>query len=104
MSHDANTIELKALEILKTIIDPELGINLVDLGLIYAIESKSPDALNVEMTLSSKACPLGDVILNEVSDSLSAKFSGININVELVWEPAWSTSRISPEGMSALGL
>jgi len=93
-------------ETLKDVIDPELGVNIVDLGLIYDLSwDDDEDALIISMTLTSAGCPLTDVIEEEVGKALdAAKVERFRIN--WVWMPPWGPERISEDGrdmMRALG-
>lgn len=89
-------------EVLKECYDPEIPLNVVDLGLIYGV-SVVPDAVNVKMTMTSPACPSGAVIAEDIKMKLSdAGFP--NPKVEVVWEPMWSPQRISEAGRKALGI
>lgn len=90
---------------LKTVYDPEIGINVVDLGLVYDcdIEEESGDVL-VTMTLTSLGCPLGPVIVQEVQQALK-DFDGIGeVDVKLVWSPPWSPALMSEEAKDELGI
>lgn len=91
-------------EQLKEVIDPELMINIVDLGLVYdvvynGIEKK----IKIDLTLTSRGCPLGDMIIDHARMLLMAKHPGFEINVNLIWEPPWTPDMLSPEGKTALG-
>jgi metal-sulfur cluster biosynthetic enzyme len=92
-------------EALKDVIDPELGVNIVDLGLIYDLSwDGDEDALIVSMTLTSAGCPLTDVIEEELGKSLDGVVERFRIN--WVWMPPWGQERISEDGrdmMRALG-
>jgi len=82
-------------DILRTVVDPELGANIVDLGLVYRIDI-TPGQLVVEMTMTSPACPLGGMIVDEVNAALAAALSpDWRSEVRLVWEPAWDPSMMS---------
>lgn len=87
---------------LKTVMDPELHINIVDLGLIYEVEIKQ-DNLQVKMTLTTPGCPLAPVIDKLIKGAL-ASLEVKKIEVELVWEPPWSVRRMSEEGKLQLGV
>ncbi|GEM_PF-253048 len=82
--------------------DPEIPVNIYDLGLIYAIDI-APEAIAVRMTLTSQACPSARTIPEEVRRRLAA-LGQENVRVEVVWDPPWHPSRISPEGRQRLGL
>ncbi|TXK32814.1 metal-sulfur cluster assembly factor [Pontibacter qinzhouensis] len=88
-------------ETLKYIIDPEVGINIVDLGLIYKV-SLQEKVLTVELTLTTPGCPMGSTIITAVEQILSNRFPELQVQVELVWSPPWSTDMISEEGMREL--
>ena len=93
------------IESLKEVIDPELGVNIVDLGLIYGLEwDDENDALVVRMTLTSAGCPLTDVIERELEEALDGVVERFRINWE--WMPPWGVERITDDGrdmMRALG-
>ena len=93
------------LEALKDVIDPELGVNIVDLGLIYDLGwDDENDALVVSMTLTSAGCPLTDVIEKELENALDNVVERFRIN--WVWMPPWGVERITDDGrdmMRALG-
>jgi metal-sulfur cluster biosynthetic enzyme len=90
---------------LKDVIDPELGVNIVDLGLIYDLSwDDEEDALIVSMTLTSAGCPLTDVIEEEITNNLDGIVDRFRIN--WVWMPPWGQERITADGrdmMRALG-
>ena len=90
---------------LKDVIDPELGVNIVDLGLIYDLSwDDEEDALIVSMTLTSAGCPLTDVIEEEITKSMDGIVDQFRIN--WVWMPPWGQERITADGrdmMRALG-
>lgn len=91
------------LEALRAVNDPELGINIVDLGLVYRAERRS-DGISVAMTLSTPTCPLSEMMLEEAREALAARFPEVHaIDVELVWEPPWSPERMSPAARRQLG-
>lgn len=95
--------EEQAREALKQVEDPELGLNIVDLGLVYDVEVDGSN-INVRMTLTSPGCPVGPQILNG-SKMVLQDLEGVEeVNVELVWEPFWSPDRINPDYRAILGL
>ena len=98
----AMTQEDLVFEVLKDCYDPEIPLNVVDLGLIYEVKADL-DAVNVKMTMTSPACPSGAVIAEDIKTKLSdAGFP--HPKVEVLWEPAWSPQRISESGRKALGI
>ena len=91
-------------EHLKTIIDPELGVNIVDLGLVYGVDIVESD-VTVRMTLTSPACPLGGVIQAQVHQALSQLPWVQNPKVQLVWSPRWDPHTMcSEEAQMELGI
>lgn len=89
-------------EALKTVIDPEIGINIVDLGLIYHIEISDKDIL-ITMTLTTPGCPMHTSITDWVHRILTLNFPDKQINVKLVWEPRWTPERMSELAKQQLG-
>ena len=91
-------------EQLRTILDPELGINIVDLGLIYGIEINEGD-ITIAMTLTSPACPLGGVIQAQAHQALSKLPWVKNLKVQLVWSPRWDPhTMMTEEAKMELGI
>lgn len=91
------------LDSLRHVIDPEVGINIVDLGLIYRLDLP-PNAIAIEMTMTTPACPLQATIESAVHRILRLRHPEIGrVDINVVWEPAWSVNRISPAGRMALG-
>ncbi len=92
-----------ALVALESVYDPEIGLNVVDLGLIYQIHF---DDINNEiqctMTLTTQFCPMGEAITNGVSDTLTGTFPGYTVNVQLTFDPPWNYSKISEAGQEFL--
>ncbi|HEY9772243.1 MAG TPA: metal-sulfur cluster assembly factor [Planktothrix sp.] len=84
------------LESLRMVVDPELGISIVDLGLIYGIEIKEGD-VTVKMTLTSPACPLGAVIQGQAHTALKKLPWVKNVKIELVWSPVWNPRTMASE-------
>lgn len=92
------------LEALKTVRDPEIPINLVDLGLIYELLVKKGGIVFVEMTLTTPACPVAQSMPGEVESAIST-VPGVNeVRVNLVWNPPWDRDRMSEEAKLELGL
>jgi metal-sulfur cluster biosynthetic enzyme len=89
---------------LKQVYDPEIGINIVDLGLVYDADISDEGDVLVTMTLTSLGCPLGPVIVQEVQGALR-DFPGIrDIDVKLVWSPPWTPDMMSEEARDELGM
>jgi metal-sulfur cluster biosynthetic enzyme len=89
---------------LKRVVDPELGINVVDLGLVYHA-AQVADGIDVALTMTTPSCPLGEMIVDEARMALHDQFpEAENIRVELVWDPPWSPDRLSEDARRQLGL
>ena len=91
---------LDILEALRDVVDPELGINVVDLGLIYGVLLDSPDRATIDMTLTSAACPLTDVIEEQAAEALKDTVEDFTIN--WVWMPPWGPESITDDGREQL--
>ena len=98
---------------LRDVNDPELPVNIVDLGLIYSVDVQpDPDApgmlprqaVRVEMTMTTQGCPAHEMILEQVRNRLAGIQEISFAEVKLVWEPAWTPERISPAGQKKLGI
>ncbi|WP_062106671.1 metal-sulfur cluster assembly factor [Bacillus niameyensis] len=98
-----HTVE-QVLELLQLVYDPELGINIVDLGLVYDIQCQD-EKIYIKMTLTTPGCPLHDTIVGGVKSVLMDRLNveQEKIKVDLVWEPKWSPDMISEDGKFALG-
>lgn len=96
--------KMKAQTALMEVIDPELFVNIIDLGLVYDVDFAEAGKVTVTMTLSTPHCPLGDAITTGVSNALEGVFPDREIAVNLVWEPAWSMDNITEEGKAQLGI
>lgn len=99
------TIEEQVLTALHLVIDPEVGIDVVDLGLVYGVTVDEQNVAHLEMTLTSAACPLSAVIEGQVYDALRDVVSDYRIN--WVWLPPWSPELATPDGreqLTTLGL
>ena len=95
-----NPTEEELAEALRDVIDPELGINVVDLGLFYGVRLQADGSAVVDMTLTSPACPLTDMIESQAAAALESLVSAVHIN--WVWNPPWSSDRITSEGREQL--
>ena len=94
----------RVIEAMKNIIDPEIGVNIVDLGLVYGLQESEDGALLINMTLTSAGCPLTDVIEEQTGDALDGVVEAFRIN--WVWMPPWGPEKITEDGremMRAIG-
>lgn len=89
---------------LENVIDPELGIDIVNLGLVYDVDLDEEGLATVTMTLTSMGCPLGPVIVDQVKTALSDLPEVKDIEVKIVWQPAWSKDMMSRYAKMALGI
>ncbi len=87
-------------EALKDVVDPELGINVVDLGLIYGLHLEDDNSVTIDMTLTSAACPLTDVIEDQTQTALEGLVTSFAIN--WVWMPPWGLEMITEDGREQL--
>ena len=87
-------------EAMKDVVDPELGINVVDLGLVYGLHLDEATNLVIDMTLTSAACPLTDVIEDQTNSALEGLVNDVAIN--WVWMPPWGPDKITPDGREQL--
>lgn len=92
------------LEGLKNVYDPEIGINVVDLGLVYDADISEQGDILVTMTLTSMGCPLGPVLVQEVQGALQGLPDVGDIDVKLVWSPPWSPDMMSEDAKDELGI
>ncbi|MEO7088093.1 MAG: metal-sulfur cluster assembly factor [Bacteroidia bacterium] len=90
--------------LLREVIDPELMVNIIDLGLVYkAQQNEAEKKITVEMTLTSPGCPMGEVITKDAQEVLKAHYPDFEIAINLVWEPPWSIGHLTQLGKIALG-
>jgi len=101
---DQKFIEKEVIEILKTIFDPEIPVNIYELGLIYKIEITPSFNAIVEMTLTSPACPVAESLPGEVKQRIKGIYGINEVFVELVWEPTWNMDMMSEEAKLQLGM
>ncbi len=91
-------------EMLKDVIDPELGVNIVDLGLVYDLNISEENDVEIVMTLTSMGCPLGPIITQEAQQALSGLMGVGDVSVRIVWSPPWSPERMSEDARDELGI
>lgn len=93
----------QALAALHDVIDPEIGLNIVDLGLIYQIDfDESNRIIFIRMTLTTQFCPMGDSIRSNAGSAMQHAFPEYTIDIELVFDPPWHSALISEEGKQFL--
>lgn len=97
-------LEEKIVEMIKTVYDPEIPVNIYDLGLIYRIEVKEDNSVDIDMTLTAPNCPAADFMLEDVRQKVES-IDGIGaVNLQLVFEPEWSQDLMTEEAKLELGL
>ena len=97
-------LEARVVEALKTVRDPEIPMNLIDLGLIYELLVNRGGTVYVEMTLTTPSCPAAGALPGEVEEAIAGVEGVKDVRVKLVWSPPWSRERMSEEAMLELGL
>jgi metal-sulfur cluster biosynthetic enzyme len=99
----SGSFDSDVLDALQAVIDPEVGLSIVDLGLVYHA-ARTAEAIDVAITLTTRACPLGAMIVREAEDRLRQRFPDAGmVDVKLVWEPPWRPDRITEQGRALLG-
>jgi metal-sulfur cluster biosynthetic enzyme len=88
---------------LRQVKDPEVGLNIIELGLVYAVDVAEGDVA-IKMTLTSPGCPAGGQIMDDVRNAASGLDGVKSVDLELVWEPYWTPERIDPKVRAILGL
>ena len=96
-------LETRIVEVLKTVYDPEIPVNVYDLGLIYDVSVEDDNSVTITMTLTAPNCPLADVILNDVKKSVESIEEVKTVKINLVFQPQWSKSMMSEEALLELG-
>lgn len=103
-AEEKTKIEERIVDVLKTVYDPEIPVNIYDLGMIYKIDMQENGVLDVDMTFTAPNCPAADFILEDVRTKLESVDGVKTANVNLVFEPAWDQSMLSDEARLELGL
>ncbi|KRM73746.1 metal-sulfur cluster assembly factor [Secundilactobacillus collinoides] len=97
-------LENKVMAAMEDVIDPELGIDMLNLGLIYDVDVDDAGKCILTMTLTTMGCPLGDLLNDQITQAVVAIDGITECDIELVWEPAWSMDRMSRFAKVALGI
>lgn len=96
-------LEEKIVSMLKTVYDPEIPVNIYDLGLIYRIEVKDDNAVEVDMTLTAPNCPAADFLMEDVKQKIESISEISRLDLNLVFEPEWSQDLMTEEAKLELG-
>ena len=101
---EKTSIEERIVDVLKTVYDPEIPVNIYDLGLIYKIDVQDDATVDLDMTFTAPSCPAADFILEDVRQKVDALDGVKTCNVNLVFEPEWDKSMMTEEARGELGL
>ena len=101
---DILSLEVEIVNTLKNIYDPEIPVNIYDLGLIYDIETDDQNRVHISMTLTAPNCPVADILPNEIKEKVSAIPGVSEASVKLVFDPPWDQSMMSEEALLELGM
>jgi FeS assembly SUF system protein len=101
---DPAIIQDQILAGLKTVFDPEIPVNIYDLGLIYGLEVSPHGEVEIRMTLTAPGCPVAGQLVREVAEKASSVDGVVRAHVELVWDPPWDMQRMTEEAKLELGL
>lgn len=97
-------LETKIVQVLKNVFDPEIPVNIYDLGLIYGIDVDDENVVEITMTLTAPNCPVIDEMLTEIRDRVSEIDDVKNVKLNLVFDPPWGKEMMSEEALLELGL
>jgi FeS assembly SUF system protein len=101
---DDAPLEERVIAAMRSVYDPEIPVNIYDLGLIYALRIDDNGAVSVQMTLTAPGCPVAGILPKQVEDAIKAVPGVSEARVELVWDPPWTQERMSDEARLTLGL
>ncbi len=104
MSNEFLETEERIMTMLRTVFDPEIPVNIYDLGLIYKVDLHDDGHLDIDMTLTAPSCPAADFIMEDVRQKMESVEGVQSVTINLVFEPAWSKDMISEEAKLELGL
>ena len=97
-------LERDIIRALRQVYDPEIPVNVYDLGLIYEIRVNEDHHVYVQMTLTAPNCPMADYVVEQVNEAVKDVPGVVSVEINLVWEPVWDKSRMSEEALVELGL
>jgi FeS assembly SUF system protein len=103
-SSGTSDIEQKVIEVLRTVYDPEIPVDIYELGLVYNVDVKEGGAVEIKMTLTSPACPVAESLPPEVEERVSAVDGVSSAKVEITWEPTWTPEMMSEAARLTLGM
>ncbi len=97
-------IESRAIQVLQTVFDPEIPVNIYSLGLVYEVKADESGNVHIKMTLTSPNCPVAESLPQEVQTKISEIDGVADVNVEIVWEPTWTPELMSDAAKLELGM
>ena len=97
-------LERDIIRALRQVYDPEIPVNVYDLGLMYEIRVNEDHHVYVQMTLTAPNCPMADYVVEQVNEAVKDVPGVVSVEIDLVWEPVWDKSRMSEEALVELGL
>lgn len=97
-------LERDIIRALRQVYDPEIPVNVYDLGLIYEIKVNEEHEVYIQMTLTAPNCPMADYVVEQVKSAVEDVPGVVSVQMDLVWEPVWDKSRMSEEALVELGL
>jgi FeS assembly SUF system protein len=100
---EKNKLEKDVVRALKQVYDPEISVNIYDLGLIYELDINDEGEVRIKMTLTAPNCPMADQLVEDVHEAVADTPGVTNVSIELVFEPVWDKSRMSEEALLELG-
>lgn len=103
-SPPAEALKQRIIEVLQTVYDPEIPVNIYEIGLIYEIDIDPSNAVKIQMTLTSPACPVAGTLPGEVESRVAGAEGVSSAQVELVWDPPWSPAKMSEAAKLQLGM
>ena len=103
-TQDTEALREKIVDTLRSIYDPEIPVNIYEIGLIYSVDIDSANAVNIRMTLTSPACPAAGTLPGEVEDKARRVQGVTDVKVDLVWDPTWSPTMMSETAKLQLGM
>ena len=101
---DAEALRERIVETLRSIYDPEIPVNIYEIGLIYSVDIDPTNAVNIQMTLTSPACPAAGTLPGEVEDKTRRVEGVTDVKVDLVWDPTWTPAMMSETAKLQLGM
>jgi FeS assembly SUF system protein len=101
--HQVDVLGERVIDVIRTVYDPEIPVNIFELGLVYKVDIDDDDHVRIEMTLTSPACPVAGSLPGEVEDKVKSVAGVTDATVELVWDPPWNPSMMTEEAQLELG-